>query len=579
MVKTLIQSVREYKKSTFLTPLYVVLEVILESLMPFYVANIVKQIENGTDMQSLYNNGLILVVMAMVALLFGALAGKHGANASAGFAKNLRRDIFENIQSFSFENIGKFSSSSLVTRLTTDITNVQMSYMMIIRVAVRMPLMFLFSFFMAYYMGGKMAFIFLLAVPILAIVLILIMRSVMPIFKKVFKKYDALNNSVQENIKGMRVVKAYVREDFEEEKFSKNAKELKEGFTKAERIIAINNPIFQFSLNLVFVFTLIFGSYLIISTYGQEFRVGEMSALLTYSFQILNSLLMFSMVFVQITLSEESAKRITEVLNEQSTLTNPQNPIYDVKDGSIEFENVSFNYDTERTDGLYDLTDINLKINSGETIGIIGSTGSSKSTLVQLIPRLYNATEGVVKVGGVNVNDYDLEVLRDKVAIVLQKNVLFSGTIKENLKWGNENATDEEIIEAAKLAQAHDFIMRFPDGYDTHIEQGGTNVSGGQRQRLSIARTLLKNPKILILDDSTSAVDTKTEALLREGMRSYIPDTTKIIISQRTSSVEDADRIIVLDNGKIDAIGTHDELLKTSQVYKEVHLSQTKKEA
>lgn len=579
MVKTLIQSVREYKKSTFLTPLYVVLEVILESLMPFYVANIVKQIENGTDMQSLYNNGLILVVMAMVALLFGALAGKHGANASAGFAKNLRRDIFENIQSFSFENIGKFSSSSLVTRLTTDITNVQMSYMMIIRVAVRMPLMFLFSFFMAYYMGGKMAFIFLLAVPILAIVLILIMRSVMPIFKKVFKKYDALNNSVQENIKGMRVVKAYVREDFEEEKFSKNAKELKEGFTKAERIIAINNPIFQFSLNLVFVFTLIFGSYLIISTYGQEFRVGEMSALLTYSFQILNSLLMFSMVFVQITLSEESAKRITEVLNEQSTLTNPQNPIYEVKDGSIEFDNVSFNYDTERTDGLYDLTNVNLNIKSGETIGIIGSTGSSKSTLVQLIPRLYNATEGVVKVGGVNVNDYDLEVLRDKVAIVLQKNVLFSGTIKENLKWGNENATDEEIIEAAKLAQAHDFIMRFPDGYDTHIEQGGTNVSGGQRQRLSIARTLLKNPKILILDDSTSAVDTKTEALLREGMRSYIPDTTKIIISQRTSSVEDADRIIVLDNGKIDAIGTHDELLKTSQVYKEVHLSQTKKES
>lgn len=579
MVKTLIQSVREYKKSTFLTPLYVVLEVILESLMPFYVANIVKQIENGTDMQSLYNNGLILVVMAMVALLFGALAGKHGANASAGFAKNLRRDIFENIQSFSFENIGKFSSSSLVTRLTTDITNVQMSYMMIIRVAVRMPLMFLFSFFMAYYMGGKMAFIFLLAVPILAIVLILIMRSVMPIFKKVFKKYDALNNSVQENIKGMRVVKAYVREDFEEEKFSKNAKELKEGFTKAERIIAINNPIFQFSLNLVFVFTLIFGSYLIISTYGQEFRVGEMSALLTYSFQILNSLLMFSMVFVQITLSEESAKRITEVLNEQSTLTNPQNPIYEVKDGSIEFDNVSFNYDNERTDGLYDLTNVNLNIKSGETIGIIGSTGSSKSTLVQLIPRLYNATEGVVKVGGVNVNDYDLEVLRDKVAIVLQKNVLFSGTIKENLKWGNENATDEEIIEAAKLAQAHDFIMRFPDRYDTHIEQGGTNVSGGQRQRLSIARTLLKNPKILILDDSTSAVDTKTEALLREGMRSYIPDTTKIIISQRTSSVEDADRIIVLDNGKIDAIGTHDELLKTSQVYKEVHLSQTKKEA
>lgn len=579
MVKTLIQSIREYKKSSILTPLYVVLEVILESLMPFYVANIVKQIENGTSMQSLYNNGLILVFMAMLALLFGALSGKHGANASAGFAKNLRRDIFENIQSFSFENIGKFSSSSLVTRLTTDITNVQMSYMMIIRVAVRMPLMFFFSFFMAYYMGGKMAFIFLLAVPVLAIVLILIMRSVMPIFKKVFKKYDALNNSVQENIKGMRVVKAYVREDFEEEKFSKNAKELKEGFTKAERIIAINNPIFQFSLNLVFVFTLIFGSYLIISTYGQEFRVGEMSALLTYSFQILHSLLMFSMVFVQITLSEESARRITEVLNEQSTLTNPQNPIYDVKDGSIEFENVSFNYDTERTDGLYDLTDINLKINSGETIGIIGSTGSSKSTLVQLIPRLYNATKGVVKVGGINVNDYDLEVLRDEVAIVLQKNVLFSGTIKENLKWGNENATDEEIIESAKLAQAHDFIMSFPEGYDTHIEQGGTNVSGGQRQRLSIARTLLKNPKILILDDSTSAVDTKTEALLREGMRSYIPDTTKIIISQRTSSVEDADKIIVLNNGKIDSIGTHDELLKTSQVYKEVHLSQTKKEA
>lgn len=577
MIKTLTKSIREYKTSSILSPLFIVLEVILECLMPFRISILVSQIETGASMTDIYNSGLILLLMAFLSLLFGAIAGKFAAKASTGFAKNLRKDMFYNIQNFSFENIGKFSSSSLVTRLTTDINNVQMAYMMIIRAAFRTPIMFIFSFIMAYYMGGKIAFIFLLVAPILAISLALIMSKVMPIFKRVFKQYDKLNNSIQENVKGMRVVKGYVREEFERQKFEKASGDLKKGFTLAERIISINAPIFQFCLNAVFVFTLSYGGYLVISTAGQEFRVGEMSALLTYSFQILNALMMFSMVFVMITMSEESARRITEVLREKSTLDNPDKPVYEVKDGSIEFENVSFNYETDRSDGLYDLTDVNLKINSGETIGIIGSTGSSKSTLVQLIPRLYNATKGVVKVGGINVNNYDLKTLRDEVGVVLQKNILFSGTIKENLRWGNKNATDEEIVEACKLAQAHGFITEFPKGYDTHIEQGGSNVSGGQKQRLCIARALLKKPKVLILDDSTSAVDTKTDALIRKGLKQFIPSTTKIIIAQRTASVEDADRIIVMNNGRIDAIGTHEELLEKSEVYREVHTSQTRR--
>lgn len=576
MITTLMESIREYKKASLLSPFFVTLEVLLECLMPFRVATLVTQIENGASMQEIINSGLILVLMAFFALVFGALAGRFAAQGATGFAKNLRKDMFYNIQNFSFENIGKFSSSSLVTRLTTDITNVQMAFMMIIRAAIRTPIMFIFSFFMAYYMGGKMAIIFLVIAPILAIALALIMAKVMPIFKRVFKKYDNLNTSVQENIKGMRVVKAYVREEFERQKFAKATKELKDEFTLAERIIAINSPVFQFCINAVFVFILAYGGYTIITSAGNDLRVGELSALLTYSFQILYSLMMFSMVFVMITLSEESARRIKEVLDEDSTLENPENPIYEVKDGSIEFENVSFSYNEDRTDGLHDLTDINLKIESGETIGIIGSTGSSKSTLVQLIPRLYNVTEGVLKVGGVNVNDYDLTTLRDQVAVVLQKNILFSGTIKDNLRWGNKDASDEDLIEACKLAQAHDFIMEFPEGYDTYIEQGGSNVSGGQKQRICIARALLKKPKVLIMDDSTSAVDTKTDAMIREGLRNYIPETTQIIIAQRTASVEDADRIIVMNAGRIESIANHEELLESSEVYNEVYTSQSR---
>ena len=576
MIKTLLKSVKEYKRVAWLSPMFITFEVILECLMPFMVADLVRQIELGTNMQVLYKDGLILVIMAFLSLSAGAIAGKLASEASTGFAKNLRKDMFYNIQKFSFENIGKFSASSLVTRLTTDVANVQMSFMMIIRAGVRMPIMLVFSFIMAYYMGGKMAFIFLLVAPILAIVMAYITTTVMPIFNKVFKKYDKLNKSVQENIKGIRVVKSYVREAFEREKFAQAAGELRAGFTKAERIIAINNPIFQMCLNVVFAFTLAYGSYVVISTQGQAFNVGKMSALLTYSFQILNSLMMLSMVFVMITISEESAKRITEVLREESTLKNPADPIYEIKDGSIEFENVSFAYEEDRTDGKYDLTDVDLRIESGDTIGIIGSTGSSKSSLIQLIPRLYNASKGTVRVGGVDVNRYDLKTLRDEVAVVLQKNVLFSGTIKENLRWGNKDATDEEIIEACKLAQADGFIREFPDGYDTYIEQGGSNVSGGQKQRLCIARALLKKPKILILDDSTSAVDTKTDALIRQGLKTFIPETTKLIIAQRIASVEEADKIIVMNSGRIESIGSHEELMKTSEVYREVYYSQNK---
>lgn len=479
--------------------------------------------------------------------------------------------MFYNIQNYSFENIDKFLTSSLVTRLTTDITNVQNAFMMIIRSAIRAPLMIVFALIMAFVMGGKMAWIFLFVIPFLTFGLILIIYKTMPLFRRVFKKYDNLNNSVQENIKAMRVVKSFVREDYEQKKFNVAAEDVCRDFTKAERILALNNPLMQFCLYVDMMFVLSFGSYIIITSKGMDFDVGQMSSLLTYGFMMLSSLMMLSMIFVMITMAAESGKRIAEILTEKSTLSNPENPVYEVSDGSISFENVSFKYSLKAE--RMALSDINLTIRSGETIGIIGGTGSSKSSLIQLISRLYDATEGVVKVGGVDVKKYDLETLRNQVAVVLQKNILFSGTIKENLRWGNKNATDDELVQACKLACADEFISQFPDGYDTYIEQGGANVSGGQKQRLSIARALLKKPKILIMDDSTSAVDTKTDASIRKAMREYIPETTKIIIAQRTASVEDADKIIVMDNGKINAVGIHDDLLANNDIYREIYTS------
>ncbi len=573
MIKILAKSIREYKTPSLLAPLFVIGEVIMECIIPFVTANLVNQIKAGCSMDVILRYGLVLVIMAMLSLAFGAAAGTACAKASCGFAKNLRKDMFYRIQGYSFENIDKFSVSSLVTRLTTDITNVQMAYMMIVRTAIRCPLMLIFSFVMGFVMGGKMALIFLVTIPLLGCALALVIRNAMPIFRRVFRKYDALNASVQENIRGMRVVKSYVREDFEKQKFNRAAEDVRVDFTKAERILAFNNPIMQLCIYIVMSFVLSYGSYTVITTNGLALDVGQMSSLLTYSFQILMSLMMLSMIFVMITMATESAERIVEVLQEESTLHNPENPVTEVKDGSIDFDNVSFKY-SKRADRMA-LSNIDLHIRSGEVIGIIGGTGSSKSSLVQLIPRLYDATEGRVRVGGVDVRDYDLETLRNQVAVVLQKNELFSGTIKENLRWGNENATDEQLEEACRLAQADEFIQQFPDKYDTHIEQGGTNVSGGQKQRLCIARALLKNPKILILDDSTSAVDTRTDALIRDGFRRYIPSTTKIIIAQRIASVQDADRIVVMDGGTINAVGTHEELLKSNEIYRDVYYSQT----
>ena len=546
----------------------------MECIIPFITANLVNQIKAGCSLNVILRYGLLLVVMAALSLTFGALAGSACATASCGFARNLRKDMFYKIQTYSFQNIDKFSVSSLVTRLTTDVTNVQNAYMMIVRTAIRCPLMLVFSFAMAFIMGGRLACIFLLVIPILAIGLALVIRKTIPLFRRVFKKYDALNSSVQENIKGMRVVKAFVREDYEKKKFSVAAEDVCADFTRAERILAFNNPLMQFCMYSVMVFVMAFGSYTVITSRGMDIDVGQMSSMLTYSFQILSSLMMLSMVFVMITMAGESAERIVEVLTEESSLQNPENPVMTVKDGSIDFENVSFKY-SQKAERMA-LSNINLHIRSGETIGIIGGTGSSKSTLVQLISRLYDSTEGTVRVGGIDVRDYDLETLRDQVAVVLQKNVLFSGTIKDNLRWGNKNATDEEMIEACKLAQADEFINQFPQGYDTYIEQGGSNVSGGQKQRLCIARALLKKPKILILDDSTSAVDTRTDALIRQAFRQYIPETTKIIIAQRTASVQDADRIIVMDGGTINAVGTHEELLQNNAIYREVYTSQNK---
>ena len=574
MIKELSKSIREYKKPSALAPVFVSLEVIMECIIPFVIARLVNEIKAGCGIKTIAIYGGILIFMAGFALLAGAIAGSVCATGSCGFAKNLRKDMFYKIQTYSFTNIDKFSTSSLVTRLTTDVTNVQMAYMMLIRVAIRCPLMLIFSFTMAFIMGGKMAWIFVVLVPILAVGLFLIIRMVMPLFKRVFKKYDNLNNSIQENIKGMRVVKSYVREEYEKEKFEKAADNICRDFTKAEKILAFNNPLMQFCMYTVMIFVLYFGSYVIITSRGLDLDVGQFSALLTYSFQILNSLMMMSMVFVMITMASESSKRIMEVLQEEGTIKNPENPVYEVKDGAIDFENVNFKY--AKTAEKMALSNIDLHIHSGETIGVIGGTGSSKSSLIQLISRLYDATEGCVKVGGIDVKEYDLTSLRNEVSVVLQKNVLFSGTIKENLRWGNKDATDEELIETCKLAQADEFIRQFPKQYDTYIEQGGTNVSGGQKQRLCIARALLKKPKILILDDSTSAVDTKTDALIRKAFKEFIPETTKIIIAQRISSVEEADRIIVMDKGTINAIGTHKQLLAENEIYQEVYISQNK---
>jgi len=572
--RKLAESIREYKKTTILTPVYIVFEVIIECLIPFIIAALVNKIKAGCEFREIALYGGILFVMACVSLTFGALAGSTCATASCGFAKNLRHDLYYRIQDFSFENIDKFSSSSLVTRLTTDVTNVQMAFMMIIRTAVRCPLMFVFAIIMSYIMGGALSLMFVVVVPLLLFGLILIVRKAMPMFKRVFRKYDALNSSIQENVKGIRVVKSFVREDYEKEKFGTAAEDVKRDFTKAERIVAFNSPLMQFCLYIDMIIVLYFGSYMIISSHGLDLNVGEFSAMLTYGFQILSSLMMLSMVYVMITIADESAHRITEVLTEQPAIVSPENPVLSVKDGSIDFEGVSFKYSMRAE--RFALSGINLHIASGETVGILGGTGSSKSTLIQLISRLYDVTEGSVKVGGIDVRDYDLETLRNQVAVVLQKNILFSGSIKENLRWGNINATDGEMEEACRLAQADEFIRSFPDGYDTHIEQGGANVSGGQKQRLCIARALLKKPKVLILDDSTSAVDTRTDAQIRKAFREFIPETTKIIIAQRVSSVQDADKIIVMEGGSIAAVGTHEELLKNNEIYKEIYVSQNK---
>ncbi|MBR4581778.1 MAG: ABC transporter ATP-binding protein [Lachnospiraceae bacterium] len=569
----LLKSIRKYWVPSILTMWFMVMEAAFETLIPYITANLVNQISDGTDMTNLLRTGLILVALANGSLTCGGFGGYTSAIASTGFAKNLRGDLIRKIQTFTFSNIDKFSSASLVTRLTTDVSNVQMAYMMLIRIAVRAPLMLIFSIVMAAIMGGKLALAFVIIVPVLTAGLILIAVFAMPTFRKVFKRYDHLNESVEENVRAMRVVKGFSREEYEKEKFGNAAESIRKEFTKAERIVALNGPLMQLCLNFNMVFVLYIGAKLAISSNGTIVNVGQVSAMLTYGVQVLLNLMMLSMIFVMVTMSAESARRIGEVYAELPNMKESDNPVKEVKDGSIMFTDVNFKYSEDAK--RYALFDIDLTIPSGATVGILGSTGSSKSSLVQLIPRLYDVQEGSVKVGGVDVRDYDLEVLRDNVAMVLQKNVLFSGTIKENLRWGNPNATDEEMIEACKMACADEFIERMPDKYDTFIEQGGNNVSGGQKQRLCIARALLKKPKILILDDSTSAVDTKTDSKIREAFANYIPDTTKIIIAQRVASVESADMILVMNNGSIEAKGTHEELLASSEIYKEIYESQT----
>lgn len=577
MLRKLLKSLRSYKKETFLTFLCMIVEAVMEVTIPYIIFRFGKCVQpaKGVDpnVKGVVLNGCLMVACAIISLVAGMFGGKFCAKASTGFVKNLRQDMYEKIQGFSFANIDKFSSSSLVTRLTTDITNVQMAFMMIIRTAIRSPLMLIFSIIMSFTIDTSLPVIFFVTAPILAFTLFFVARKAMPIFHKVFKKYDALNESIQENIKGMRVVKSYVREEYETQKFENVSEELRKDFTRAERILAFNNPIMTACLQGALLAIAFFGSRIILRG-NTSLNIFGLQSLLTYSLQILMSLMMLSMVFVMIVISLESARRIVEVLEEESTLKNPENPITEVLNGDVTFEDVCFRY--SKTAEKNALEDIDLTIKSGQTVGIIGGTGSSKTTLVNLISRLYDVTQGSVKVGGVDVRDYDMEVLRNNVAVVLQKNTLFSGTIKENLRWGNKDATDEELIQACKLAQADEFITKFPEGYNTMITQGGTNVSGGQKQRLCIARALLKKPKILILDDSTSAVDTRTDALLRQAFSEYIPETTKIIIAQRISSVCNADFIVVMDNGTIVDVGTHDELLKTSEIYKEVYESQNK---
>ena len=573
MLKKLAACVREYKTPAILTLIFIVGEAVIETFIPFITADMVNEIKYGAEMSEIIGIGIKLIIMACLSLCCGGLAAFTCSKASAGFAKNLRHDMFERIQDYSFGNIDKFSSSSLVTRMTTDVSNVQMSFMMIIRTAIRSPLMFIFSIIMAYYMGGALATSFVVVVPILIFGLLFVAKKAMPAFRSVFKKYDRLNESIEENVRAMRVVKGFSREDYEKKKFGEAADSIRRDFTKAERIVACNNPLMQLCIYFNMAFILLVGSKLIISNQGTTIDVGQLSAMITYGVQILMSLMMLSMIYVMLTMSAESARRICEVLDETPSLTSPKNAVNDIKDGSIDFNGVSFKYSDKAE--RYSLSSIDLHIKSGMTVGILGGTGSGKSSLVQLIPRLYDVTEGSVMVGGRDVREYDLEALRESVAMVLQKNLLFSGTIADNLRWGNKDATDEELIEACKLAQADDFVQSFPDGYNTYIEQGGTNVSGGQKQRLCIARALLKKPKILILDDSTSAVDTKTDSFIREGFKKFIPETTKIIIAQRVSSVQDADLIVVMDGGKIAALGNHDELIKSSDIYREVFESQT----
>lgn len=573
MIKTLMKSIREYKRASILTPVFVSFEVVMECLLPFLMSMLLDYMESnkvGTMIWIIVG----LLVCSTLGLVFGSLSGKYAAEASAGFAKNLRKDMFYKVQDFSFENIDRFSASSLVTRMTTDVSNMQMAYGMIIRSTVRCPLMMIFSITMAFIVNAKVSAVLLMLIPIIGFIFFLIIKLAMPLFDKVFKKYDTLNESIQENINGIRVVKTYVREDFEQQKFNKAADDVCRDFTKAEKIVAFNTPAMQFAIYTAMTVVCIFGAYLAVKSGGVEMSVGKLQSLLVYGIQILNALMFLSMIFVMLSMSIAGGKRIAEVLTEESTLKNPENPVYEVPSGEICFRNVSFKYNAHAEKNA--LEGIDLTIPSGATVGIIGGTGASKTTLVNLISRLYDVTEGELLVGGINVKDYDLKTLRDTVAVVLQKNVLFSGTIKENLRWGKEDASDEEIKHVCHLACADEFIERFPEKYETYIEQGGTNVSGGQKQRLCIARALLKSPKILILDDSTSAVDTKTDAMIRRGFREEIPNTTKIIIAQRVSSVEASDMIIVLDGGQINGIGTHEELLQSNAIYREVYQIQNK---